>query len=41
MTYVEDPAPLMMRMDAHVRPLLISFESAVQWAEQPAITSNA
>lgn len=40
-TYVEDPAPLVMRMDAHVRPLLTSFEPAVQWAEQPAITSDA
>ncbi|AEX42672.1 hypothetical protein CD31A_2005 [Corynebacterium diphtheriae 31A] len=28
-------------MVAHVLPLLVSFESAVQWAEQPAITSEA
>ncbi|MDZ5309998.1 lipase family protein [Corynebacterium diphtheriae] len=32
-TYVEDPAPLVMRMDGHVRPLLTSFVPAVQWSE--------
>ncbi|MHC9574087.1 hypothetical protein ACQQ6Y_10905 [Corynebacterium diphtheriae] len=40
-TYVEYPEPLVMCMDGHVRPLLTSFESAVQWAEQLAITSEA
>ncbi|CAB0886055.1 lipase [Corynebacterium diphtheriae] len=37
-TYVEDPVPLVMRMDGHVRPLLTSFVPAVQWAEQLPIT---
>nr|CAB0761639.1 lipase [Corynebacterium diphtheriae] len=32
-TYVEDPTPLVMRMDGHVRPLLTSFVPAVQWSE--------
>ncbi|WP_235696431.1 hypothetical protein [Corynebacterium diphtheriae] len=40
-TYVEYPTPLVMRMVAHLRPLLTSFESAVQWAEQLVITGKA
>lgn len=32
-TYFEDPAPLLMRLEGHIRPLATSFDPAVQWAE--------
>ncbi|CAB0761673.1 lipase [Corynebacterium diphtheriae] len=33
-TYFEDPAPLLVRMEGHVRPLVTSFGPALQWAER-------